>query len=125
MVLVVDRDDDFGVKGSVHTPVIGLQDALVAAVDLGVNDPEDSDVNGLFAGIKIYNEMKAEGKDVEIALVCGDKNVGHKSDEAITKELDEVLEKVSSSAEGYGLDPDFIKRIFNLIHDASVAEQNK
>ncbi len=38
---------------------------------------------------------------------------------------DEVLEKVSSSAEGYGLDPDFIKRIFNLIHDASVAEQNK
>ena len=95
LVLVVDRDDDFGVKGSVHTPVIGLQDALVAAVDLGVNDPEDSDVNGLFAGIKIYNDMKAEGKDVEIALICGDKNVGHRSDEVLTKELDEVLEKVS------------------------------
>ncbi|MBQ7702692.1 MAG: DUF373 family protein [Candidatus Methanomethylophilaceae archaeon] len=95
LVLVVDRDDDFGVKGSVNTPVIGLQDALVAAVDLGVNDPEDSDVNGLFAGIKIYNEMKAEGKDVEIALICGDKTVGHRSDEALTKELDEVIEKVS------------------------------
>ena len=38
---------------------------------------------------------------------------------------DAVLEKVASSAEGYGIDPEFIKRIFNTIHDASVAEQNK
>lgn len=38
---------------------------------------------------------------------------------------DEVLEKAASSAVTYGVDPDFIKRIFNAIHEASVAEQNK
>ena len=38
---------------------------------------------------------------------------------------DAVLEKVAASAEGYGIDPEFIRRIFNTIHDASVAEQNK
>ena len=38
---------------------------------------------------------------------------------------DAVLDKVGASAENYGLDPEFVKRVFNLIHDASVAEQNK
>ena len=37
---------------------------------------------------------------------------------------DAVLAKVRASAESYGLDPDFVKRLFNLIHEASVAEQN-
>ena len=38
---------------------------------------------------------------------------------------DEVLDKAAASAAAYGLDTEFIKRIFNTIHDASVAEQNK
>ena len=36
---------------------------------------------------------------------------------------DEVLEKVSSSAESYGLDRDFVRRVWEAIHDSSVAEQ--
>ena len=38
---------------------------------------------------------------------------------------DEVLEKVDASAAAYGLDVDFVNRVFNVIHEASVAEQNK
>ena len=38
---------------------------------------------------------------------------------------DTVLEKAAASAAAYGLDADFVKRIFNAIHEASVAEQNK
>ena len=38
---------------------------------------------------------------------------------------DAVLAKVRASAESYGLDPDFVVRLFNLIHEASVAEQNR
>lgn len=37
---------------------------------------------------------------------------------------DAVLEKVASSAAGYGLDPEFAKKLWNLIHEASVAQQN-
>ena len=35
----------------------------------------------------------------------------------------EVLSEVSSKAEERGLDPEFVRRVFNLIHDASVKQQ--
>ena len=94
LVLVVDRDDDFGNKGGVTTPVVGIEGAVAAAIDLGVADPEDSDVNGLLAGVNIYKEMSKEGKDVEIALICGDKKVGHKSDSVLIEELEQVIDAV-------------------------------
>jgi putative membrane protein len=44
--------------------------------------------------MKIYREMQADpsAPDVEIALICGDKNVGYRSDEAIVDELNIVIE---------------------------------
>ena len=92
MVLVVDRDDDYGEKGGVETPLIGMDRATEAVVALGTADPEDSDVNALFAAMNIYKELSEEGKDVEIALVCGDKKVGYKSDSALIDELNEVID---------------------------------
>ena len=38
---------------------------------------------------------------------------------------DEVVEAALSKAESGNLDPGFVSRIFNEIHDASVVEQNK
>ena len=95
LVLSVDRDNDFGVKAGVVTPVIGIDHCMKAATALAVADPEDSDVNGLFAAIRMYKDLKADGRDVEIALICGDKNVGHKSDSIVIDQLEEVLEKVA------------------------------
>lgn len=94
LVLSVDRDNDFGVKAGVVTPVIGIDHCMKAATALAVADPEDSDVNGLFAAIRMYKDLKADGRNVEIALICGDKDVGHKSDSIIIDQLEEVLEKV-------------------------------
>ena len=96
LVLVVDRDDDFGVKGGIKTPVIGVSDCSVAATALGIADPEDSDINALYAAINIYSDIKKEGnEDVEVALIAGDKKIGYKSDSAIVDELEEVLKEVS------------------------------
>jgi len=96
LVLVVDRDDDFGVKGNVETPVIGVEDCSVAATALGIADPEDSDINALYAAINIYSEIRAEGNtEVEVALIGGNEKVGYRSDAAIVDELEEVLRKVS------------------------------
>ncbi len=94
LIIVVDRDDDFGSKADVTTPLIGLGRCSDAAVALGIKDPEDSDVNTLFAAINIYNEMASEGKDVEISLICGDVKVGYKSDDMIIDELESVLQEV-------------------------------
>jgi putative membrane protein len=95
LVLVVDRDDDFGVKAGVATPVIGIEEVSAAASMLGVVDPEDSDVNTVYAAIKIYNELKAEAEDVEVALICGDTKVGHRSDIKVVEELEEVIRTVN------------------------------
>jgi len=96
LVLVVDRDDDFGVKGKIETPVIGVEECSIAAMALGIADPEDSDINALFAAINIYKEIRAEGNtEVEVALIGGNEKVGYRSDAAIVDELEIVLKEVS------------------------------
>ena len=91
LVLNVDRDDDFGRKAQVKSPIIGMQDNLDAANKLGRNDPEDSDLNAIFFAISIYESLKKEGKDIEIATICGDINVGVKSDQKLSEQLDIVI----------------------------------
>ena len=94
LVLVVDRDDDFGVKGKVNTPVIGVQNCIDAATAFGIADPEDSDLNALYAAISVCLEIQEDGHDAEVALICGDEKVGHRSDLALVSQLEEVLESV-------------------------------
>jgi len=96
LVLVVDRDDDFGVKGGVESPVIGIEACSIAATALGVADPEDSDVNALYAAMNIYKDLHSDrNNDVEVALICGNQKVGYRSDSAIVEELEDVLERTS------------------------------
>ena len=95
LVLVVDRDDDFGVKGKVNTPVIGVQRCLEAATAFGIADPEDSDLNALYAAVSVCLEIQEDGHDADVALICGDEKVGHRSDLALVAQLEEVLDKVN------------------------------
>ena len=94
LVLAVDRDDDFGVKGNVSTPVIGLENCIAAANALGIADPEDSDINALYAAIGTCMDLQEEGVDAEVALICGNEKVGHKSDLAMVAELERILDDI-------------------------------
>ena len=94
LILVVDRDNDFGRKGGVATPVIGREACEKAAMALALADPEDSDVNTVLAALSIYKELTDEGADVELALLCGDSKVGFKSDAIVAEELENVLDDV-------------------------------
>lgn len=91
--MCVDRDDDLGEKAKVVSPVVGRKDNLRAALALGVEDPEDSDTNVIFMGLKLYKRYKGMGRDVEIASICGHKNVGIESDANLVKQFYMVLEK--------------------------------
>jgi len=91
LILNIDRDDDFGRKADLKSPIIGIKDNINAANKLGQADPEDSDLNAIFSAISIYNNFVKEKKDVEIATLCGDMNVGIKSDEIITEQLEKVI----------------------------------
>ncbi|MCQ2070649.1 MAG: DUF373 family protein, partial [archaeon] len=96
LILVVDRDDDFGFKANVESPVVGVKACTDAAVALGVADPEDSDTNALFAAINLYREMEKDPKAgrFEIALICGNQKVGYLSDRRAAEQLDTVLDRI-------------------------------
>ena len=90
LVIAIDRDDDLGKKTGIKSPVAGRENVLRAAVELATADPEDSDVNTIFGAVKIYDELKKKGEDVEVVVVCGDENVGVVSDSRIAEQLDEL-----------------------------------
>ena len=94
LILCVDRDDDLGRKAGIKGPIIGRKKNLDAAVALALADPEDSDANAIFAAVSLYDRIKKEGKDIEVATLTGHENVGIKSDEIIAKQLDKVIKKV-------------------------------
>lgn len=94
LILCVDRDDDIGTKTGLDTPLIGREENLNAAVALGLKDPEDSDTNSIFSAISTYDKLRKEGEDVEIASVCGSSSIGYTSDQALSKELDQILKEV-------------------------------
>ncbi len=94
LILCVDRDDDVGDKTGLETPLIGREENINAAMELGLKDPEDSDTNSIFSAVSTYDKLKKDGEDVEIATVCGSSSVGYRSDQILSKELDLVLEVV-------------------------------
>ncbi|WMT51731.1 MAG: DUF373 family protein [Ferroplasma sp.] len=91
LILNVDRDNDYGIKAGIEGPVTGYGDCYNAALKLISVDPEDSDANALFGTIKLYEDLKRKNENVEIALITGDDDVGSKSDEILSKQLDDVL----------------------------------
>jgi putative membrane protein len=93
LVLCVDRDDDLGEKAKVKSPVSGREAVLAAATKLALADPEEADANAIFASIKKYAELKAEGMDCEVALVCGKREGGFAADRAIKKDVESLLKE--------------------------------
>jgi len=90
LILCVDRDDDLGRKTSIKGPVIGKKAVLNAAVELLRKDPSETDANAIFAGLKLFDEIKEEK---EIAVLTGSAKVGYESDIEIKKQLESVLKK--------------------------------
>ena len=94
LVLTVDRDDDLGKKTSIRGPVVGRRQVLTSALKLGIADPEESDTNAILGALSQFDklvESKAEGDEVEVAVLTGDEKVGVRSDRAIAAQLEEVV----------------------------------
>lgn len=112
LILCVDRDDDLGQKVGVISPVIGRKDNLRAAIALALKDPEDSDVNSIFAALQEYDQKVNENQEVEIATICGDKDVGTRSDQILSAQLESVLREIEPDSIIFisdGAEDEFIK----------------
>lgn len=91
LVLGVDRDDDFGRKLGIRTPLVGREAHLDAATRMLLADPEESDANGMFAAVAEHDALVAKGESVEVATVCGAAKLGVEADRKLAFELDRVL----------------------------------
>lgn len=94
LVLCIDRDDDLGRKAGIKSPIVGRDTNVDAALRLGLADPEDSDLNTIFGGLKVYDEAIAEGKTAEIASITGDVKVGLTSDSRLADQLEDLIERL-------------------------------
>lgn len=86
VILCVDRDNDIGEKTDNKGPIIGEKENKRVANELLLADPEESDANTIFQGLR----LKQERQNTEIVTITGDKQVGVKSDEKLEKQLEEI-----------------------------------
>lgn len=91
LVLCVDRDDDIGFKAGITSPPVGREKCLDTAQKLAIADPEDSDVNAIFQGIKTYDELKARGEMVFIAVIGGNHMNMIEGDRRISYDLGKIV----------------------------------
>ncbi|RQG96701.1 DUF373 family protein [Natrarchaeobius oligotrophus] len=97
LVLCVDLDDDLGRKTGFSTPVIGRDPVEEAAVALATADPEDSDVNVIFQGLHVYDDLSDRGESVEVAVVTGNDQGDVNANREVGDEVDTVLASLSTA----------------------------
>ncbi len=100
LIIITDMDDDIGRKAYIKTPILGREDCINAAIKLGLSDPGDTDTNSILGGIKLYDELKKERYDVEVAIVSGHNDV---ESEKCAKKIKEQIDFLM-----YLYEPDFI-----------------
>ena len=98
LVLCVDRDDDIGYKAKVESPFIGREAALAAATALALADPEDSDVNAIFQGIRIYDDLVRKGEQAAIVVLAGNHTDMLEGDRKMAADLEQVIRLTGTSS---------------------------
>ena len=97
LILCIDRDNDLYEKAKVSSPLIGREKNLDGAMKLALADAEDPDSNVIFYAIKLYDQMRKEGENVEIVTLAGDRALGYKADKEISSQLDKIVRELNPS----------------------------
>jgi putative membrane protein len=93
LILCIDRDNDIGRKTKYMGPIVGVKKNMEAARELGLADPTDTDVNALYAALKI-----AKDSGLDVVTLTGDEKVGLISDREIARQIDDVISKLHPSS---------------------------
>jgi len=89
LVLVVDLDDDIS-RAGVLAPVVGRRAVLDAATRFALYDPEDSDLNAIFAAVKIADELVLKGYEAVPAIVAGSERGGPEAALRVREQLEAI-----------------------------------
>ena len=91
LVLCIDRDNDLGEKTGIKGPVMGREENLIAARELLIADPGESDANSIYGAVKELDGLRSRNITANIATLTGDTKVGTVSDQKLCNQLDKVL----------------------------------
>ena len=94
LVACIDRAGDL--VGGTEPPVVGRDAVESLVVDVGVTDPEDSQVNCLLEGLRVAADLSAEGETAEVAVLSGGGDaIG--ADRAIARQVEDLIEEFDPS----------------------------
>nr|WP_206039334.1 DUF373 family protein [Halomicrobium mukohataei] len=89
MVVCIDRGGTFPPDTSL--PVAGYDAVEALVTEVGLADPEDSRVNTMLEGLRVSNDLEADGDDA-IVTVVGDRGDGVSADRSVARQVDELVE---------------------------------
>ncbi|MBI5051195.1 DUF373 family protein [Candidatus Micrarchaeota archaeon] len=98
LIICIDRDNDLYEKAKVSGPVIGRENNLQGAIKLSLADPEDPDSNTMFYAVKLYDQLKKDGENVEVVTLTGHKKLGYTADREISEQLDRIIENTNATS---------------------------
>ncbi len=98
LVLCIDRDNDLFEKGKVSGPLVGREKNVQGALALSLADPEDPDSNAIYYAVKTYDQMRAEGFNVEVVTLTGDKKLGYRADKEVSSQFDRIITELNPSS---------------------------
>jgi putative membrane protein len=89
LVVCIDRAGDL-VRGP-EPPVVGRDAVESLVVDVGVEDPEDSQVNCLLEALRVGRDLEADGDEVLVAVLAGtDDTIG--ADRSIARQVEGLID---------------------------------
>lgn len=100
LILVVDIDDDISEVLGTHV-IVGYDNVKKAALEYGMERPEDADVNAMLAGLKLYRELEEKGLNPEIAVVGGHRVDTIAAQRNIKQAVARIVEAIGSPVEFY------------------------
>ena len=90
LLIIIDYDDDIGREGF-STPIKGYDNVLKVAEEFGIKKPQDSDLNAIFAGLKIYRDLINRNLGAEIVILSGSDRGGIEAFQNIKNQLLKIL----------------------------------
>jgi len=89
LVVCIDRAGDL-VRGT-EPPVVGRAAVESLVVDVGVEDPEDSQVNCLLEALRVGRDLEADGDEALVAVLAGtDDTIG--ADRSIARQVEGLID---------------------------------
>ncbi len=98
LVLAVDVDNDLQRKTNMAGPVLGRDANLKAASALALSDPLDTDGNTMFQAVKVSDDLKNKGYNVNVATITGSESEGYAADREVSRQLDLVLARYNADS---------------------------